>query len=119
MQPIGRVPDNIEYTRKQVKETWVPGILKGNPALDAAATYSFAERLFSSEFVHSVSRQFVKDCRIPMLIMPGNETAHPAPVAEELLHLAPRGEYLKFWKSEGRDYSVPAIRDFLLRHNPK
>lgn len=119
MQPIGRVPDNIAYTRKQVRETWVPGILKGNPGLDEKATYSFAERLFDSEFVHSVSRQFIKDCHIPMLIMPGNEVAHPAPVAEELLHLAPRGEYLKFWKGEGRDYSVPAIRDFFLRHNPQ
>ena len=118
MQPIGRVPDNVAYTRKQVKETWVPGILKSNPSLDAAATQSFAERLFSTEFVHSVTRAFVASCRIPMLIMPGDEVAHPRAVAEELLHLAPRGEYLKYWKGEGRDYSVPAIRDFLLRNNP-
>ncbi len=118
MQPIGRVPENVEYTRKQVRETWVPGIINANSALDPAATLSFAEHLFGSEFVHSVSRDFVKACKIPMLIMPGNETAHPAPVAEELLQLAPRGEYLKFWKGEGREYSVPTIRDFLLRHNP-
>jgi pimeloyl-ACP methyl ester carboxylesterase len=119
MQPIGRVPENIEYTRKQVNENWVPGILKQNPALDAAETHRFAERLFGSEFVHSVSRDFVSGCRTPMLIMPGNEVAHPTPIAEEVLDRAPRGEYLKFWKGEGRDYSVPVIRDFLRRHSPQ
>ena len=118
MQPIGRVAENVDYTRKQVRETWIPGILKSNAELDSAAAYSFAERLFAADFVHSVSRQFISACHIPMLIMPGNEPAHPAAIAEELLHLAPRGEYLKFWKGEGRDYSIPAIRDFLLRHNP-
>jgi pimeloyl-ACP methyl ester carboxylesterase len=118
MQPIGRVAGNIDYTRKQVTGNWVPGLLKANPLLDAAATLRFAEGLLGADFVHSVSRDFVKDCKTPMLIMPGDELAHPRLVAEELLQLAPRGEYLKFWKGEGRDYSVPVIRDFLLRHNP-
>jgi pimeloyl-ACP methyl ester carboxylesterase len=118
MQPIGRVAQNIDYTRRQIAENWVPGLLKANPSLDSAATLRFAEGLLGADFVHSVSRDFVKGCSTPLLIMPGDEVAHPRPVAEELLQLAPRGEYLKFWKGEGRDYSVPVIRDFLLRHNP-
>ncbi len=75
-------------------------------------------RLLGADFVHSVTREFVASCHIPMLIMPGNEVAHPAAVAEEMLRLAPRGEYLKFWKGAGCDYSVPAIRDFLKRNTP-
>jgi len=118
MQPIGRVPDNISYTQKQLSENWVPAMLAANASLDPEVMRAFGARLFGSEFVHSVSRDFVAGCDIPMLIMPGNETAHPAAVAEQLLQLAPRGEYLKFWKGEGRDYSVPAIRDFLRRHTP-
>ena len=119
MQPIGRVAENIEYTRTQVKESWVPGILKVNPALDAAATHRFAERLLSSEFVHAVSREFVSACDTPMLVMPGDEVAHPAAIAEEILRRASRAEYLKFWRGQGREYSVSVIRDFFRRHTPK
>ncbi len=116
MQPIGRVPENIEYTRKEVNESWVPGLLKVNPALDLAKTRRFGERLLGSEFVHAVSREFVSGCSTPILIMPGDEIAHPSAIAEELLHLAPRAEYLKFWRAQGRDYSVSVIRDFFKRH---
>jgi pimeloyl-ACP methyl ester carboxylesterase len=116
MQPIGRVPENISYTQKQVKENWLPGLMQTNPALDPEVMHGFGARLFGSDFVHSVSKDFVAGCAVPMLIMPGNEVAHPTSVAEELLRLAPRGEYLKFWKGEGRDYSVLAIRDFFKRH---
>jgi pimeloyl-ACP methyl ester carboxylesterase len=117
MQPIGRVPENIGYTVKQVNENWIPALIKANSALNPKVMQDFGARLFGSEFVHSVSKEFVASCHIPMLIMPGHEVAHPAPVAEELLRLAPRGEYLKFWKGEGRDYSVLAIRDFFQRHS--
>ncbi|HEY4142940.1 MAG TPA: alpha/beta hydrolase [Pseudolabrys sp.] len=117
MQPIGRVPENIEYTRKEVTESWVPGLLKVNPALDPDETQRFGLRLLSSDFVHAVSREFVAGCQTPMLVMPGHETAHPQAVAEEILRLAPRAEYVKFWRGEGRDYSVPVIRDFLKRHH--
>lgn len=118
MQPIGRVPENVEYTRKEVTESWVPGLIKVNPALDPQATLQFGLRLLGSDFVHAVGREFVAGCNIPMLVMPGNETAHPTSIAEEILKLAPRAEYLKFWRGEGRDYSVPVIRDFFKRHTP-
>jgi len=119
MQPIGRVPDNIEYTRKAFAETWGPGLRKNNPDIDPQALAEFGARLFGADFVHSVSREFVASCMIPMLIMPGHEVAHPQAVAEDMLRLAPRGEYLKYWSGEGRAYSVPAIRDFLKRHTPQ
>jgi pimeloyl-ACP methyl ester carboxylesterase len=119
MQPIGRVPQNVEYTRKEVNESWVPGLLKVNPALDPVETHRFGERLLGSEFVHAVSREFVAQCYTPMLVLPGNETAHPAAISEEILQLAPRAEYVKFWRGEGRDYSVSVTRDFFRRHTPK
>lgn len=118
MQPIGRVAENIAYTEREVKENWGPAMLDINPGLDPEIVRGFGARLFGADFVHSVSREFVAGCQVPMLIMPGNEVAHPMAVAEEMIRLAPRGEYLKFWKGEGRDYSVPAIRDFLKRNTP-
>jgi pimeloyl-ACP methyl ester carboxylesterase len=120
MQPIGRAPENIDYTKKQVRDLWIPGMLKANPSLDPDAMQQFGANLFGSEFVHSVTREFVASCRTPMLIMPGDEVAHPLSISREMLDLAPLAEYLKHWKGHGaRDYSVPVIRDFLLRHTPR
>ena len=118
MQPIGRVPENVDYTRKSLAEKWGPSILENNPLLDPEVVRAFGQRLFGPDFVHSVTREFVRNCKVPMLIMPGNEVAHPKAMADELLQLAPRGEYLTFWKGEGRENSVPVIRDFLQRNTP-
>ena len=118
MQPIGRVPENVAYTKRETAENWGPGLCKSNPALDLADVVALGERMFSPEFVHSVTRDFVAGCRTPMLLMPGNDTAHPAAISDEVLRLAPNIEYLKVWKGEGRAYSALCTRDFLLRHTP-
>ena len=78
------------------------------------------ERLFEPEFVHSVTRELVAGCAIPMLVMPGNDVAHPAAISDELVRLAPRAEVLKYWKGEGRSsYAARCARDFLLRNTPR
>jgi len=118
LQPIGRVPENIAYTQRELENTWLPGMRKTNPDLDLAALRDLGSRMFDQEFVHSVTREFVASCAIPMLIMPGSDMAHPTAVAEELMRLAPRAEYLKHWKSEGRAYAAACARDFLLRNTP-
>jgi pimeloyl-ACP methyl ester carboxylesterase len=118
LQPIGRVPENISYTKTQFEENWGPALCKVNPDIDPALLSGFGERLFGKDFVHSVTREFVAGCQIQMLIMPGNEVAHPVAVAEELLRLAPRAEYLKYWKGEGRAYAARCAIDFLRRNAP-
>jgi hypothetical protein len=92
---------------------------KSNPALDLADVVALGERMFAPEFVHSVTRELVAGCRTPMLLMPGNDTAHPAAISDEVLRLAPNIEYLKVWKGEGRAYSALVTRDFLLRNTPR
>jgi hypothetical protein len=53
-----------------------------------------------------------------MLLMPGSDLAHPAAISDEVSRLAPRIEYLKWWKNEGRKYSALVARDFLKRNAP-
>jgi len=118
MQPIGRIADNIAYTRRETAQNWGPGMCGDNPALALADVVALGERMFTAEFVHSVTREFVASCVTPMLLMPGNDTAHPAAISDEVLRLAPRIEYLKVWKNEGRAYSAACTRDFLRRNTP-
>jgi pimeloyl-ACP methyl ester carboxylesterase len=118
MQPIGRVPENIAYTKRETAENWGLGMCKTNPTLDLADIIALGSRMFETEFVHSVTREFVAGCRTPMLLMPGTDTAHPAAISDEVLRLAPNIEYLKVWKNEGRAYSALCTRDFLRRNTP-
>src|SRR5262249_24363642 len=118
MQPIGRVPENIAYTKRETAENWGLGMCKTNPTIALADVIAMGVRMFSLEFVHSVTREFVAGCRTPMLLLPGNDTAHPASISDEVLRLAPRIEYLKVWKGDGIAYSALCTRDFLKRNTP-
>ena len=91
---------------------------RDNPALALADVIALGARLFETEFVHSVTRDFVANCRTPLLLMPGNDTAHPSAISDDVLRLAPRIEYLKQWKNAAKAYSVPVTRDFLRRNTP-
>ena len=118
LQPIGRVPENIDYTRRETAENWGLGMCKTNPTIDLADIIAMGERMFTPEFVHAVTREFVAQCTTQMLLMPGSDLAHPASISDEILRLAPRIEYLKFWRNEGRQYSALVARDFLRRNTP-
>jgi hypothetical protein len=91
---------------------------RDNPTLKLDDVIALGARLFDLEFVHSVTREFVSGCRTPLLLLPGNDTAHPAAISDEVLRLAPHIEYLKQWKNDAKAYSVPVVRDFLKRNTP-
>jgi hypothetical protein len=91
---------------------------KTNPTIDLADIIAMGERMFTPEFVHSVTREFVAACTTPMLLMPGDDMAHPASISDEVFRLAPRIEHLKWWKNDARKYSALVARDFLRRNTP-
>ena len=77
------------------------------------------ENLYGTDFVFCISRDDVRRCTIPLLVMPGDDGPHPTAIGEEIARLAPRAETLRHWK--GPDYVAEAIRtvtDFLVRNTP-
>ena len=69
---------------------------------------AFRRAMFGGEFVFSVSRQFVGDCPVPLLILPGSDHFHPRAVAMEIAELAPNAEVFENWAGEDRK---PATRE--------
>jgi hypothetical protein len=75
--------------------------------------------MFGGDFVFSVTRDFVKGCRTPLLLQPGTDKAHPAKTSEEIAALAPNIEVQKDWKAPThREASIKRVRAFLERHTP-
>jgi hypothetical protein len=74
-----------------------------------------------SDFVFTVTRDFVRGCQTPVLIMPDDVPAHPYAVAMESANLAPNSEVTIYpWKdtSEHVAEAVAQVRRFLLAHEP-
>jgi hypothetical protein len=74
-----------------------------------------------NDFVFTVTRDFVRNCQTPVLILPDDIPAHPYAVAMETALLAPKAEVSMFpWKEpkERIPLAVRQIRSFLRAHRP-
>jgi hypothetical protein len=75
----------------------------------------------SPDFVFTVTRDFVRNCQTPVLILPDDVPAHPYAVAMETAMLAPQAEVSMFpWKEpvERIPLAVRQIRSFLRAQRP-
>ena len=88
------------------------------PMVDA-----FLKKMYGSnpDFVFTVTRDFVRSCQTPVMILPDDVPAHPYAVAMEAAMLAPKAEVSMFpWKEpmERIPLAVRQIRSFLRAHRP-
>jgi pimeloyl-ACP methyl ester carboxylesterase len=75
--------------------------------------------LYTPDLVHTVTREFVRTCRTPLLVLAGNDEVHPFALAEEIAHLAPNAEFIPEWKTgPALQAAVKRIHEFLLAHVP-
>jgi pimeloyl-ACP methyl ester carboxylesterase len=116
--PIGLTDEN-RPAFVAMFDDWSAGIAPTHPEADEETFQAFRHAMFGGEFVFSVSRQFLRSCPVPLLILPGGDHFHPRAVALEIAELAPNADVLDHWAGEDRK---PATRDriraFLLAHTP-
>jgi len=88
------------------------------PNIDRSLLPGFHDRMFGGDFIFSVTRDFVRSCAIPMLLMPGDDLVHAANVSDDLAG-APNVEILTPWKGVAlRATAMRRVREFLIRHTP-
>jgi len=116
--PIGLNPEAPGYF-PGVFAKWADEQLAGRPDLDAAALRAFGENLWGGDFVFAVDRDFARVCPTPTLVLPGNDTPHPAVIGLELAELLPGSERLVDWKGPDHlDQQRETVLDFLNKHTP-
>ena len=84
---------------------------------------AFLEKMYraNADFVFTVTRDFVRSCRTPILILPDDVPAHPYAVAMETAHLAPNAQVSIYpWKAnpEQIQLALRHIGTFLRAHQP-
>jgi len=73
------------------------------------------------DFVLTVNRDFVRNCKTPVLVLPDNTPPHPYATALEMAHIAPNSQVSFFpWKDtkENTALALRHIRTFLKAYRP-
>ncbi|HLH69100.1 MAG TPA: alpha/beta hydrolase [Candidatus Dormibacteraeota bacterium] len=117
-QPIGIVDDNRELFDAAWRE-WGARLVESE-GFDPEAVEAFGQRMWRDDFVVSVSRDVVRACPTPMLVLPGIDRFHPTAIGREVAQLAPCAEVMEPWKDtpELIQQAVDRIRRFLRDHTP-
>src|SRR5215212_538394 len=102
---------------------WGPDYVKRHPDVTMAQVEQFLTKMYKAnpDFVWSVTRDFAKQCKNPLLILPDDIPAHPYEIAMEAAMLAPNAEVSMFpWKEpkERIQLAIRQIRSFLRGHLP-
>jgi pimeloyl-ACP methyl ester carboxylesterase len=120
-QPSGyraSLPD--QFFQNNIKG-WAPGLMERRPDIALPQVEAFLSKMYraNADFVFTVSRDFVRNCQTPVLILPDDIPPHPFEVAMESAMLAPKSEVSLYpWKEpkERIPLAVRHIRSFLKAH---
>jgi pimeloyl-ACP methyl ester carboxylesterase len=120
-QPSGSRPDKRDLFYDNNMKGWGPPLTAKRPEITMETVDKFLTKMYRTnpDFVFTVTRDFVRNCQTPVLILPDDVPAHPYAVAMEAAMLAPKGEVSMFpWKEpkERIPLAVRQIRSFLRAH---
>jgi len=122
-QPSGSRPEMRDLFYEGNMKTWGPALVARRPDITMEPVDQFLTTMYRTkpDFVFTVTRDFVRNCQTPVLILPDDIPAHPYAVAMEAAMLAPKAEVSMFpWKEpkERIPLAVRQIRSFLRAHRP-
>ncbi len=122
-QPSGSRPEARDLFYETNMKGWGPALIARRPEISMATVDAFLTRMYrtDADFVFTVSRDFVRACRTPVLILPDDIPAHPYAVAMEAALLAPNSQVSLYpWKakSEQIPLALRHIRMFLAASRP-
>src|SRR3954454_24653443 len=120
-QPSGSRPELRDLFYDNNMKGWGPELVKRRPEITMETVDKFLTRMYRTnpDFVFTVTRDFVRNCKTPVLILPDDIPAHPYAVAMEAAMLAPNAEVSMFpWKEpkERIPLAIRQIRSFLRAH---
>ncbi len=123
-QPVGSRPEIRDLFYESNLKTWAQVLMKQRPDLTTDVFDKFLTRMFrtDADFVFTATRDFVRACETPVLILPDDIPAHPYSVAMESAMLAPKSEVSMYpWKEpkERIPLAVRQIRSFMKAHRDR
>jgi len=123
-QPVGWRPEMRDRKYQGAFWSgWPAQITAKRPEITMQTADQFVTKMFETnpDFLFTVTRDFMRNCQNPILVLPDDVPAHPYAVAMECAMLAPKAEVSIFpWKEpkERIPLAVRQIHSFLKAHWP-
>ena len=122
-QPSGSRPEMRDLPYDVGMKGWATPLVARRPDITMETADRFLTKMFRTnpDFVFTVTRDFVRSCQTPVLILPDDIAPHPYEVAMESAMLAPKAQVSLYpWKEpkERIPLAVRHIRSFLRAHRP-
>jgi pimeloyl-ACP methyl ester carboxylesterase len=122
-QPSGHRPELPDQFYQNNMANWGPALVARRPEITLEQVSGFLSKMYRSnaDFVFTVSRDFVRACQTPVLVLPDDIPPHPYAVALESAMLAPNSQVSLYpWKDvpERIPLALRHIRMFLNTNTP-
>ena len=122
-QTVGHRPEDRDVMYRHGHENWVPDFRVRRPDVTIETIEKYFHNLYRArpDFLYSVSRDFIRNCRTPILVLPDDTPAHPLRTSIDVASLAPNAEITVFpWREppELLARTINRVRTFLRAHQP-
>jgi pimeloyl-ACP methyl ester carboxylesterase len=122
-QPSGFRPEMPDLSYQNNMKGWGPALCARRADITMEMVHDFLTNMYTkrADFVYTVTRDFVRSCQTPILVLPDDVPAHPYAVAMETVSLAPKAEVSIYPWKDPKDLipqAVRHVRDFLRAHQP-
>ncbi len=120
-QTVGHWPEDPDVMYRSGRDGWAPELLAQRPDLDQATIEQYLHNLYrvNPDFLYSVTRDVIRECQTPILVLPDDVPAHPHQASVDVASLAPNAEITVFpWKEppELKARTIERVRTFLKTH---
>ena len=121
-QTVGHWPDDPDVMYRFSREGWAPTLLAERPDLDQEQVDRYLHNLYrvNPDFLYSVTRDVIRDCETPILVLPDAVPAHPHVASVDVASLAPNAEITVFpWTDppELKARTIERVRRFIKTHS--
>jgi pimeloyl-ACP methyl ester carboxylesterase len=122
-QPSGFRPELPDLSYQNNMKGWGPALCARRPDITMEMVDAFLTNMYTkrADFVYTVTRDFVRSCQTPVLVLPDDVPGHPYAVAMETVRLAPKSEVSIYPWKDPKDLipqAVQHVREFLRKHRP-
>jgi pimeloyl-ACP methyl ester carboxylesterase len=122
-QTVGHRPENPDVMYRHSHENWLPEFRARRPDVTMETIEKYFHDLYrvNPDFLYSVSRDFIRNCRTPILVLPDEVPGHPLQTSIDVASLAPNAEITVFpWREppDLKERTINRVRNFLKAHVP-
>lgn len=120
-QSVGHRPEDPDVMYRSGQDIWAPELLSERSDLDQNQVDQYLHNLYrmNPDFLYSVTRDLIRNCKTQILVLPDDTPAHPHQTSIDVASLAPNAEITVFpWTSppELKKRTIERVIKFLHSH---